>query len=589
MSSLDNVLIQKYRTMIGLNNINNYSGNTIITGNVTINSNLNILGNSIIENNTTINSSLTISGNSIFQGNLSINSSLVVSGNSIINGTTTILSNLFVSNNTTIFGNLYVSSKAVLNNSVTILSNLNVSGLAQFQNGIITNTINPLSDTLNINGNIINIGNSNSIINIIGTTNYVASNDVIIVDKVISLNLNSSTGSGFDNGGSCGIQIYGTNGIGFIKTTSDASNYQILPPSGGPVMYIATLDLNNNLYISGTTTVNNNTSILSQLFVSGNSIIYGSTTINSNLSISGNTILNGATTLCGSLYVSGSAILNGNTTVMGILSVSNDSCINGNTTINGSLLVSGSSILIGTTTILGNLSVSGNTTLYGFTTINGSLYVSSNANFYSDTTINSSLLINGNTIIGSDVSILSNLYVSNTTIINSSVSFNSNLTVSGNSIISGNNITLGSSLSNFNILGTLITQLPEYLNNTAASAAGIPIWGLYRTGGIIKIRLDDIPPIIYLSGLTTITSTSGLNYIDPGVYAIDNIDGNITPYLISISNTSTSNIITTPIAINGPTIISNVNILSIGSYTITYNASDNTGNIGYNSRNLNIC
>ena len=41
MTALDNVLSQKYKTMIGLDNIINNSGNTILKNNVTIFSNLN--------------------------------------------------------------------------------------------------------------------------------------------------------------------------------------------------------------------------------------------------------------------------------------------------------------------------------------------------------------------------------------------------------------------------------------------------------------------------------------------------------------------------------------------------------------------
>ena len=55
MSVLDNVLISKYKAMLGLDNISNNSGNTTIQGNVTINSNLQVSGQTIIKNNVTIN------------------------------------------------------------------------------------------------------------------------------------------------------------------------------------------------------------------------------------------------------------------------------------------------------------------------------------------------------------------------------------------------------------------------------------------------------------------------------------------------------------------------------------------------------
>ena len=150
---------------------------------------------------------------------------------------------------------------------------------------------------MNIYGNSINIGDPNSIVNIIGTTNFIGTNDLILVDKLISLNLNASTGTGFDDGNSCGIQILGTNGTGFIQTNIDASRFQILTPGTITANYIATVDLNNNLYVTGMGIFNEDMTLLSNLNVSGNTVIYGKTTINSNLNIANNTILVGNITI----------------------------------------------------------------------------------------------------------------------------------------------------------------------------------------------------------------------------------------------------------------------------------------------------
>ena len=583
MSMQDNILILKYQKMISLGNINNNSGNTTIIGNISNNSNLNVSGNTMLNGNITIKSSFNVSGTSILKGNVTINGSINVSNNTIIQGSTTILGNLLVSGNTNLIGNLYVSGNTTINNATTIISNLYISGYGVFNNGLNTPIINGYQ-TLNIYGNTINIGNSNSIINIMGNSSYIDSNYLVVADKSISLNLNSTTGTGFDNGGLSGIQILGSSGTGFIQTTADASQFQILPPTGGPIMYIATIDLNNNLYITGVTLFNNNTTLYSQLFVSGNTVINGTTTINSNINVLGNTILNGPTTILSSLYVSGNSIINGNTTIVNSLKVSNNTISNSNISIIGSLIISGISILNDATTFSSNLYISGNSLFKGMTTIMSSLYVSGNTNILGNTTINSTLLVNANSILNGKLALGTNLTVSNNTILNGSVIVGSNLLVSTNSALTGN-ITLGASL---NILGNIISNLIDYPNNQAASAAGVPIWGYYRTGGIIKIRLDDIPPIIYLTGNTTIYSYSGSSYLDPGVYAIDNVDGYVIPYLTSISNTSTSNIITSSIAITDATIISNVSTLTNGTYTIIYTATDNAGNIGNNYRLLNI-
>jgi hypothetical protein len=165
---------------------------------------------------------------------------------------------------------LLQDSNTIINNPVTVTSNLTISGISQFQNNIIVNDIYPSYNTLNLSGNIINIGNTNSIISMIGTSNFIASTNVELTDKLLILNINASTGSGFDIGNDSGFEILGTGGTGFIKTNTDATRYQICSPNNGQVMYIAIQDSNNNLYVTGITTLNNNTVINSNLFVSGN-------------------------------------------------------------------------------------------------------------------------------------------------------------------------------------------------------------------------------------------------------------------------------------------------------------------------------
>ena len=73
-------------------------------------------------------------------------------------------------------------------------------------------------------------------------------------------------------------------------------------------------------------------------------------------------------------------------------------------------------------------------------------------------------------------------------------------------------------------------------NNTDAVNNGVPLWGFYRTGGIIKIRIDNISPTIILSGLSTIYLDTGNNYIDQGVSVTDNLNANVIPYITSINN-----------------------------------------------------
>ena len=150
-------------------------------------------------------------------------------------------SSLNISGNTTIYGPLTVNNNTIIGNNSTLLSNLNVSGISQFNNDIRAITIKPMVDTftnsadpnetLNIMGHIINIGSNDSIVNIKGTTTYVATSELQVVDKVITLNINPDHTTAIDNGALCGIEILGINGNGYIKTSNDSTRYIIKTPT----------------------------------------------------------------------------------------------------------------------------------------------------------------------------------------------------------------------------------------------------------------------------------------------------------------------------------------------------------------------
>ena len=108
------------------------------------------------------------------------------------------------------------------------------------------------------------------------------------------------------------------------------------------------------------------------------------------------------------------------------------------------------------------------------------------------------------------------------------------------------------------------------------------------TGGIIKIRLDNIPPVITLQGSAIFNNIYSTDYIEPGITAIDNLDGAVDAYIISIASTTTSNIITTPIKVVQNSVITNVSILNYGLYTITYRAEDSASYYSTAIRTLNV-
>jgi len=97
--------------------------------------------------------------------------------------------------------------------------------------------------------------------------------------------------------------------------------------------------------------------------------------------------------------------------------------------------------------------------------------------------------------------------------------------------------------------------------------------------------------------LITLTSTSSVNiepgsiYTEPGVSSVDYLGTTISSiYIISlVSSSSTTNLLSSNILISGSTTtITLTNTLPKAIYTITYQATDTNGNIGYNTRILKI-
>jgi carbonic anhydrase/acetyltransferase-like protein (isoleucine patch superfamily) len=586
MSTLDQILINVYKNMIQLNTINNVSNNTTIFGSTTNLSYLNILGNCIFNNNLTINSNLNIYNNTICINNTSLLSNLYVNNNLMTNNITTTgflnisnntyLNNMFIKNNA-IFGN--VSTNNIFNNSNSCNINSNMQ----------TNSIVALNNQLNINGNIIYIGNITSNINFYGTSITQAVNELIIVDKLISLNLNYTRFSGLDLGNNSGIQFYGANGTGFILTSDNAQQYQIKVPKSNTINYINTIGLDQSLVVTGNSYLINNLSVISSLYVSNNSILNGSATILSSLNVSNQSIFNNNFNIngkisCQNINMKSSISIGSN------LFISNNSQCN-NCNVNNNLFISNYSQINNSMTINSTLNISGATNILNITTL-GSLNISGYSIFSTNISSQSSLLVSGNTILNS-VSLSSNLNVLGNVFISGNSQILSNINCSSNSIINGN-ITFGSllngitALTQLQINGSIIAQLPEYLTNSSAAINGVPLWGFYRTGGIIKVRLYNILPIINISGLSTIYINTSGTYTDLGATVTAAINETLIPYIISINN-GTTELISTPIAANiSNNLTSLLNTSITNNWTITYSATDSYGNTGTATRSIII-
>jgi hypothetical protein len=91
---------------------------------------------------------------------------------------------------------------------------------------------------------------------------------------------------------------------------------------------------------------------------------------------------------------------------------------------------------------------------------------------------------------------------------------------------------------------------------------------VYANDGRGKLGLGDrVAPTIVLNGAETVTLASGQEYVEEGATATDNIDGDISSQV---------------------TIIGTVNSTVVGTYTLTYTASDRAGNSATTVRKIQV-
>ena len=570
-----------YKNMFGLNDIDNTSGNTTFYSGAFILDKLYVSNLSILSNDTTMLNKLYVSGTTTIKNNTSINSNLFVSGNCIFNNLS-FNSSLNVSGNTNILNNLYVSNNSIINNSCTILSNLNVNDTAYINNNLYCSNIYPINNSININSDIINIGTTTSNINIFATSLYIATNELSINDRIMTLNINANNIDAFDIGNSSGIEILSDLGESYIKTSDDGSKFIIKAPIDSTYQYISTTDnVGENYYVSGNVVLYQPTTICSQIYVSGNTYLNGSTTFLSVLNILGDLYCQGSTSILSSLSINNNSLLLGDITLNSSLNVNGNIFINGNTEINSEINILSNANIGGNITILSLLNVSGNSIFYNDMTVKSYLNVGNNAIIEGNVSILSIANISGNSIINGNTNVIGSIIVSGNSIINNISTINSSLSVSGNTSLNGN-ITL---LSDLNINSNIICPLIEFANDDAAKLGGIPIGGLYRTGGIVKIKVNDQPPILTLNGNSSIYINPNTIFNDPGVTAIDIIDGNIPVYMYYLG--STTNTLLNNILISGSTLITQTSILN-GLYTAMYQATNSDNYTGYISRLLQI-
>jgi hypothetical protein len=485
MSTYDIYLTNKYKQVIGLNNIQSSNSGLTLIGGSTVISNVNVSNKSLFNKDIIGYKSLNVSGNV----NLNINlTALSLFNNNLVSNNIN-LNNLNI-NNIINNKNINISNNSVLNNG-SILSSLYVNDTVYIQDKLYLNNINLSS----ISANNINIGGPYSLTKINGTLLSILTNDLQVVDKYITLNCNGSLLTPLDTGSNSGIEIYSTSGNGYLRTDITATRFEHYLNNN--LNYIVITDSSNNLSITGKSLLYGNTSLNSSLYIDNNSSCnnayinnnlfistisnFQNITLNSSLNISTFSIFNNVS-INTNLYVSGNTNINNSLSCLSNLTCNNYNC--NNVSILSNLLVNNITTISNKSTLLSNMNCLSNS-LFNNLSVSSNLYISGNANI-------SNMIFN-------------NLYVSGYTNINNNITILSSLNCQNNTIINGN-ITLGSLLNNITINSWIIMPLKNYDDNLSAVSGGIINYGLYRTGDIVKIKLPDIRSFILDNGYLSITN-----------------------------------------------------------------------------------
>ena len=592
ISMVDTAQIIKYRKMLGLTNLQTSDTLVDMLRSTTIMNILHVEQDTITNNNVTIYNNLNITNN-LKNTKHVLCRGYLQSDNIEINNPVTSTGNI-KSSNILIEGNINLKKEGILK-SINIDSG-NLNDISYFKNSINVNNIMPINNTINIISDTINIGNSNTTLDFRGIEINFNAVDTKMYDNILTLNANiistsnSDTYIGRDKGNNAGFIIKSNSGDGYILTNDDCKRLKIKAPRDPTYRYIATTDIDNNFIISGNTELHGANTIGTNLVVSGDTTIFGNTNFNSSMNLSGNTIFNNNVSILSELNLLGNMVINNKTTLLSSLNIMGEATFK-TTTVNSTFNINGDTLIYGSLTTNSIINMYGESIFQGSTTLFSDINIKRNLLITGDTTILSSINIIDNCIIGGNMYINNDLIISNKSKLEGNTTLLSTFNVGGDVIINGN-MSIGSllmtagffdnyspsELNSFEILGKIICNLPEYENNAVAILAGMPLWSFYRTGGILKIRLDDKPPVIVLRGDTNVFVKITNLFVDPGAYATDNVNNNIKIYLYSIHNLTTSNIVTTPYLITSNTTVINTSQLSLGSYIISYKCMDSEGN-----------
>ena len=339
---------------------------------------------------------------------------------------------------------------------------------------------------ITMNGNVITIGDADSIVNIFGIPRSLEITNTYSSDHIITLNKDGTAATTYG----CGFQIESAESdtpVGYIKTSADGMTYDVGVPgdvstnytmlmtdlngnlstiapffsinedrfsvdmkTGDASVYgtltskglFATninssggeMNLNGNINLSGTTIVRGTTRFMDSVTTNSGINIKGDTRIAGNTNIGGNIDIVGDTNVGGTLDVVGDTTFNGNTDISGHTNISGDTNISGVTTITGIANMNGD------TNVGGTLDVSGCATIYGDTIMNGVASVTGNANINGNTNISGDIVISGNGNIRGNTNLGGDLMIGGNTAMRKSLSIGNTFTVEREVCLNGENI-----------------------------------------------------------------------------------------------------------------------------------------------------
>jgi acyl-[acyl carrier protein]--UDP-N-acetylglucosamine O-acyltransferase len=283
-----------------------------------------------------------------------------------------------------------------------------------------------LDNTGNIvlSGDSITIGNSNSVVNILGTSTSVQSSTV--TNQRVVLNKGGNTASSLGSG----IEIE-ANGVivGYIKTNNTGTAYNVKVPNDSKNHTMMMRDSLGNMNMTGNLSVNTNKFILNS--DTGDLTIGGTATVLKDIN------MNGLLTCVSGCYIVGDV------DVIGGLDINGDSKLN-TTNVRKTLDVSGNTTLKNTT-ITGVLTATGQSNTFGNTTIDGTIEVKNNTNLNRSLYVIGSTTVTGETQL-TDVSFngsfnatnpLSTVNIAGSTIMKKNLHVGGAFDTSGNSVLRG--------------------------------------------------------------------------------------------------------------------------------------------------------